>query len=201
MSQTCQKPTSGLTSTSNSASFNLHRGNLVAVLTDEVYIDYQLGKNGWSRFQLSVGTDSIAIGPFGYCTDALGDLVRAALVIATSGLTAEVSFDAEPMEWRLIAGPYPALPDWADFSLRVLTFPDANGPALPQADGNKLFEAQCTPESFVRAVLKAAEAVWDEYGADGYDRVWGGPCGFPLRALTALKAATSIQEPLTPWQS
>ena len=43
--------------------------------------------------------------------------------------------------------------------------------------------------------LRAAEAIWDEYGADGYDRVWGGPCGFPLRALTALKAAISVQEP------
>lgn len=149
---------------------------LVIVMTDAVSIDYRLGKNGWSQFQLSVGTASIGVGPFGYCTDALGDLVRAALVIATSGLTAEVSFDAEPMEWRLIAGPYPALAGWTDFSLRVLTFPDATGPRLPQAEGNLLFEAQCTAESFVSAVLGAAEAVWDEYGAEvttrfGVDRV------------------------------
>ena len=170
-------------------------------MADAVYIDYQLGKNGWSHFQLTVGTASLMVGPFGYCTDALGDLVRAALVIATSGLTAEVSFDAEPMEWRLIAGPYPALSGWTDFRLRVVTFPDALGPRLSQTGGNLLFEAQCTPESFVSAVQKTAQAVWDEYGADGYDRVWGGPCGFPLRALTALKAATSIQEPRTPWQN
>ena len=95
-------------------------------MTDAVRIDYQLGKNGWSHFQLNVATDSIVVGPFGYCTDALGDLVRAALVIATSGLRAEVSFDAEPMAWRLIVGPYPALYGWTDFSLRVLTFPDAS---------------------------------------------------------------------------
>ena len=156
-------------------------------MADTVCIDYQLGKNGWSRFQLTVGTVSVVVGPFGYSTDALGDLVRAALMIATSGWRAEVSFDAEPMEWRLIVGPYPALSGWTDFSLRVLTFPDASGLPLLEAEGHKLFEALCPAEGFVHAVLRAAEAVWDEYGADGYDRVWGGPCGFPLRALTAFK--------------
>jgi hypothetical protein len=45
-------------------------------VTEVVSIDYQLGKNGWSNFQLSVGTASVVVGPFGYCTDALGDLVR-----------------------------------------------------------------------------------------------------------------------------
>jgi hypothetical protein len=191
-----------LTTVSNRASFNLTLRELVIVVTDAVYIDYQLGKNGWSRFQLSVGTVSVVVGPFGYCTDALGDLVRAALIIATSGSRAEVSFDAEPMEWRLIAGGYwdAAQSGWIDFRLRVLTFPDAFDPPSPEAEGNKLFEAQCTAESFVHAVLRAAEAVWDEYGADGYDRNWGGPRGFPLRALTALKAATSVQEPRTQWQ-
>jgi len=168
-------------------------------VTDAVRIDYQLGKNGWSHFQLNVATDSIVVGPFGYCTDALGDLVRAALVIATSGLRAEVSFDAEPMEWRLIVGPYPALYGWTDFSLRVLTFPDASGPPRPEAEGHKLFEAECSADGFVVAVLRSAEAVWEEYGVDGYDRVWGGPRGFPLRALTALKAAILVQEPRTHW--
>jgi hypothetical protein len=32
-------------------------------------------------------------GEFGYCTDALGDLVRAALMIVTSGRYAVVTFD------------------------------------------------------------------------------------------------------------
>ena len=77
-------------------------------MTDAVRIDYQLGKNGWSHFQLNVGTDSVVVGPFGYCTDAPGDLVRSALVIATSGLRAEVSFDAEPIfrtRVRQVGGP------------------------------------------------------------------------------------------------
>jgi hypothetical protein len=118
-------------------------------------------------------------------------------MIATSGSRAEVSFDAEPMEWRLIAGPYwhPARSGWTDFSIRVLTFPSLFDPPSPEAEGNCLFEAQCSVESFVHAVLEAAQAVWEKCGADGYDKAWGGPCGFPLRALDALKTAISVQEP------
>lgn len=162
-----------------------------------VSIDYQVGRNGWSQFRLTVGTTSIVVGPFGYCTDALGDLVRAALMIATSGSRAEVSFDAEPMEWRLIVGSYwdDAQSGWTYFRLRVLTFPYAVYPPSPEAEGHSVFEAQCSTDRFVHAVLRAAEAVWDEYGAGGYDRAWGGPRGFPVRALVALKAAVWLEEP------
>jgi hypothetical protein len=150
-----------------------------------------------SVVRLSVGTASVVVGPFGYCTDALGDLVRAALMIATSAVRAEVSFDAEPMEWRLIA-------EWSrEFRVRVLTFQGLVNPPDPEAEGNCLFEAQCSAEEFVHAVLRAAQAVWDQHGGDGYDKAWGGPCGFPLRALHALKTAISVQEPQArnSWQS
>jgi hypothetical protein len=67
-----------------------------------VSIIYDLGRYGWSDFKLTVGDVAVDIGPFGYCTDALGDLVRAALMLATSDYCVEVSFDGEPREWRLI---------------------------------------------------------------------------------------------------
>jgi hypothetical protein len=73
----------------------------ITEMADEVAIDYQLGQHGWSQFRLTVGDASTVVGDFGYCTDALGDLVRAALLVATSGARAEVSFDGEPTEWRL----------------------------------------------------------------------------------------------------
>ena len=174
-----------------------HRGS---ELLEEVSIDYQLGRAGWSEFRLTVGAASVVVGPFGYCSDALGDLVRAALMIATGGWRAELSFDGEPPEWRLLIGAYWGTdpPKWTDCRLRVLTFPSCS-PRAPESEGDKIFEAQCSPESFVQAVLKAAQGIWDEYGADGYDRVWGGPRGFPLRALSALKVAISVQEPRTDW--
>ena len=160
-------------------------------LMEAVSIDYDLGKHGWSRFKLSVGSASVTVGPFGYCSDALGDLVRAALMIGTYGFEAEVSFDGEPREWRLMAGAYfdPAWSNWTDFRLRVLD------------QGTKVFEAECSAEAFVRAVLNVAQGILDEYGIDGYDEVWGGPRGFPLRALSALKTAVSISEPRTTWAS
>jgi hypothetical protein len=163
-------------------------------LPNEVSIDYQLGQHGWSQFTLAVGAISTVVGPFGYCSDALGDLVRAALMVATSGWRAEVVFDGEPREWRLMIGAYADVdpPKWTDFRLRV--FDNALAP-----EKDKIFEASCSPDSFVGAVLRAAQSVWDEYGADGYDKLWGGPNGFPLRALNALKTAISIQEPRTGW--
>src|SRR5947209_3710553 len=117
-------------------------------MSEKVSIQYDLGQNGWSRFQLIVGAASVVVGPFGYCTDALGDLVRTALMIATSAWRAEVSLDAEPMEWRLVAGPYwnPTQSSWTDFRLRVLTFQYLADPPSPDAEGICLLEAQCSPE-------------------------------------------------------
>jgi hypothetical protein len=45
-------------------------------VAEAVRIDYHVGQHGWSRFQLTVGTTSVVVGPFSYVTDALGDLVR-----------------------------------------------------------------------------------------------------------------------------
>ena len=165
--------------------------------SEEVRIDYKHGQYGWSEFRLNVEAASVVVGPFSYCSDALGDLVRAALTIATSGCRAEVSFDGEPMEWRLAAAPHWDEARSRHFCLRVLTFPSANLPPNPEAERDKVFEAQCSEDSFVRAVLKAAQSVWDEYGT--VDRLWGGPSGFPVRALSALKTALSVEEPRRTW--
>jgi hypothetical protein len=170
-----------------SPNVRLNSGTEVGNLSEIISIDYQLGEHGWSEFRLTVGDASVVVGPFGYCSDALGDLVRAALMIATSGFTVEVLFDGEPREWRLMAGAYYDTSRWTDFRLRVTD------------QGANIFEVPCSADAFVRAVLKAAQAIWDEYGADGYDDVWGGPQGFPLRALSALKTAVTISEPRTSW--
>jgi hypothetical protein len=71
-------------------------------ISDPVSIAFRLTGHGWARFTLRIGHAAIEVGAFGYCTDALGDLVRAALMIATSGRYAEASFDGEPREWRLL---------------------------------------------------------------------------------------------------
>jgi hypothetical protein len=96
---------------------------------------------------------------------------------------------ANPGNGAFMAGAYfdPAWSNWTDFRLRVLD------------QGTKVFEAECSAEAFVQAVLNAAQGILDKYGIDGYDEIWGGPRGFPLRALSALKTAVSISEPRTSW--
>jgi hypothetical protein len=160
-------------------------------VANEVVIDYRLGQYGWSQFKLTVSDASTVVSPFGYCTDALGDLVRAALTVATTGCRTEVSFDGEPQEWRLVAD---RDSPWNQINLRVLSF-DTLDPHLPDWEGEILLEARSTADSFARAVRDAAQAVWDEHGAEGYNAAWQGPCGFPLRALTALTAVLSVAEP------
>jgi hypothetical protein len=78
----------------------------VAKLSEEVSIDYRFVRSGWSELRPTVGAAGVVLGPFGFLSDALGDLVRAALMIATSAVQAEVGFDGEPSECRLIIGPY-----------------------------------------------------------------------------------------------
>jgi hypothetical protein len=144
-----------------------------------VSITYDLGQHGWSSFRLTVGDHALDIGPFGYCTDALGDLVRAALLLATSADGAEVRFDGEPYEWRLFIDE-----GWKpELRLRV------------EGDGELLIEGRGASHDFARAVQKAAQGIWDTYNADGYNEAWYGQRGFPLRALKALDAALSYDEP------
>ncbi len=155
-----------------------------------IAITYDLGRHGWSKFKLTVGDNALDIGPFGYCTDALGDLVRAALLLATSGYCAEVRFDGEPFEWRLVIDE-----GWKpELRLRVLTFGDCIA-EQPETAGTLALEGHVTADEFARAVQLTTQGIWDKYGAKGYNEAWNGPRGFPLRGLRALDAALSLDEP------
>lgn len=152
-----------------------------------VSITYHMGQYGWAHFELALGDEELEVGPFGYCTDALGDLVRAALQLATSAYGAEVSFDGEPCEWRLIVDE-----GWKpEMRLRVLFFQDGE---LAETEGKLLIEGTVSADDFARAVQNVAQGIWDTYGADGYNDAWIGQRGFPLRGLKALDAALSCEE-------
>ena len=91
-------------------------------------------------------------------------------MMATSAHRAEVSFDSEPQEWRLIlderSRPMVSPPE---VRVRVLVFPNSS-PPLPEELGMLVFEARCTVDAFAGAVETAAQTLWDEYGAEGYNR-------------------------------
>ena len=130
-------------------------------------------------FDLIVGDKRAPIGAFGFCTDALGDLVRAALLLATCANSAEVHFDGEPFEWRLSV-----YEGWKkEALLRV------------EANRDVVLEDRVAADGFARAVQKVAPSLWDTHGAVGYNEAWHGNRGFPLRALRALDAALSNDEP------
>jgi len=160
----------------------------------DVSIDYDLGQHGWSSFTLRVGDRAVEVGTFGYCTDALGDIVRAALAMAAGSWRARVSLDAEPFEWRLVLVRRPYRNgEAAQLDLQILTFPDIYAEA-PDTEGALKFEAICDVEAFARAVAQAAGQVWERHGADGYNQLWAGHEGFPLRALAALTTALGTSE-------
>ena len=154
-------------------------------------IIYDLGQHGWSSFKLTVDDIAVEVGPFAYSTGALGDIVRAALMLATSDDHMEISFDGEPREWRLVIDE-----GWRpEMRLRVLSFDDWTGPKRPGTEGQLLMECHVIADEFARAVQNAAQGVWDTYGAEGYNAAWIGRRGFPLRGLKALDTALSCEEP------
>src|SRR5689334_10922367 len=68
---------------------------------DMVSLNFSIGPDGWRRLRLRVDGQEIEVGPFGADTDALGDLVRAGVHLATGGQAATIRFDGEPENWLL----------------------------------------------------------------------------------------------------
>lgn len=143
---------------------------------------------GWADCILSVGANTFPMDGVSYCTDALGDLLRAALQIATGGREATCAFDREPHEWRLVLQ-RDVDPD--HLFLRILEFPDFHRDAPTEA-GDECFRAECAALEFTLSVERAATALLAEKGEGAYQEWWGMP--FPHVAPTALKAAHSYAE-------
>jgi hypothetical protein len=120
-------------------------------------------------------------------------------MIATSGHRAEVSFDGEPVETRLVINKkeWKSQPPPEQFHLRLLTFSHFADfqLRLPEQDGIVIFEADIFADAFAEAVRIAAQAIWDQHGAEGYNKAWLPILnGFPLRGLRALTLALATPE-------
>jgi hypothetical protein len=80
--------------------------------------------------------------------------------------------------------------------VRVKIFPHSG---RPEYEGELIFEADADSDQFCRVVEKAAQSVWDQYVADGYNAAWMPIiAAFPFRALQALKTALETREPTLP---
>ena len=155
-----------------------------------VTIALDVEDSGWATLQISTGACAYTIAGFGDCTDAFGDLARAALAVVTGGREARVRFDGEPNEWRLVLS-RPQTFDGPDrLTLRVLEFRDIVE-ALPDSEGFEAFSADIETDAFGHAVLAALQSLSTDIEA--FHRRWRASEGFPTRATAALAAALQVR--------
>lgn len=157
--------------------------------SSEVDIDCSITGLGWMTIVITASDVSSSPIVASYLTDALGDLLRAILVVATSGDAVEVEFEGEPQIWVLSL--IPDQQGGATIRIRFEGWSEAEDVPL-------LYEARCNIDALAKAAIDAAESIWTAYGVDGYNQSWHGDKGFPLRAMAALKAAVEIIEPSPP---
>ena len=156
----------------------------------KVSVEFRITGYGSADINLRVGDDSFLIRGASCTTDALGDLLRMALAIATGTETATASFDGEPMEWRLWAH---NLGGSKGLFLKVLTFADIYKKE-PDEAGDIVYSAECGAADFANAVLAAGQQVWATHG-EKYEWL---DVPFPMRALRALETATVTTDPPVP---
>ena len=149
-------------------------------------IDYRLTGHGWSECTVTSGEASCQISA-SYLSDALGNLVRAAVVLLSGFSALSFSFEEEPGEYRWVI----RSPRFNEIDVRILGFDDLyNG--RPNEEGRELFSVRCVPETFAIAVYEAATRVLREEGESGYVEKWGDHA-FPKQQLEELKALLETQ--------
>jgi len=163
-----------------------------------IAIEYILEQHGWASLAISLGNAQNRIGSFGYCTDALGDLIRAAVAIAIGSPRAEVIFDGEPHLWGLtIQDGWQSTrhPQAFRFSIRSKSDVSGDDHLSPFAWPRVLVENFVAADAFAMAVSLAAHEVLNEHGEKGYFARWV-QHRFPTRALVALDAALATPPPI-----
>jgi hypothetical protein len=111
---------------------------------------------GWADCELRLGERAFTLTGISYLTEALGDLARLALMIATGAYRATVSFDREPAEWRIVAIALTDAAGGGPVSINVYSFPDMSD--APLSEGTLEFTADCGADEFARAVLDGIRA-------------------------------------------
>jgi hypothetical protein len=150
-------------------------------MPSEVRFTYRLAGTGWSEGRLVIG-DRFADATASYLSDALGDLLRAALELARGAENARASWDEEPGEYRWIFNR-----TGERVRVRVLAFPEWRAIMdAPDEDGEMLLDASCAVGELIAAIAAGARKVLHEWGEDGYEAKWVDH-PFPSRELEALE--------------
>jgi hypothetical protein len=164
-----------------------------------------LDTHGWASLDITISQRTFSVRDFGNTTDGLGDLVRAALNIATGDSYASLIFDCEPQRWGLAIEPA----GLSSNNVRISRISVRDGGTSLTADGYSnrpvwqwdtvppAFEGHVTTDAFALAVLETAKHVRGQFDDATYRDRWGhyGSLeGFPLRGLRALEAALAVTE-------
>jgi hypothetical protein len=157
------------------------RAQLPAPLpAEDLDLDWHLGQAGSADCRIADERSAVVLH-FGYCTDALRDLLsETASVIAGRAGSARFSFDAEPTEYRWTLR---ALSDGIEVCIhRFGAFGDPDG-------SGELEWRSCQPRVRLASVFAdAAQRVLDAHGEDGYLRRWVAH-PFPINELRELRRA------------
>lgn len=143
-------------------------------------IDYRLTGHGWSECTVSSGAASCQVSA-SYLSDALGNLVRAAVALLSGFSALSFSFEEEPGEYRWVI----RSPRYNEIDVVILDFDDLYM-GRPDQEGKEMFRVRCVPETFAFAVYEAASRVLRDEGESGYVEKWGDHA-FPKQQLEELR--------------
>ena len=160
----------------------------------DVRLDLSLQGSGWAQLEIVSPQGTTVIEAISYCTNALDDLVRAGLDIATEKGIGAAIFDHEPALSALVAETsWIENNDWCS-GARLSVIRDLPGWIEPSFKWRASVEADAiisvgSRDELARLFLDMASRLLQEHGEDGYEKLWGGQRPFPRRAVVALEAA------------
>jgi hypothetical protein len=168
------------------------------IRASEVSLTFSLEGAGWASLSIKQDSTHHAIRGLSYLTDALDDLLRCGIGIATGRSYACASFAMEPGSHVLVAeSGWWEGSDWKVGARLSAFYMNEDGEPLWQtihsAKRDWVVHAPSC-DNLANAIANCAEAVLEKHGVDGYRELWQGRLGFPMRGLTALRAALSIDE-------
>jgi hypothetical protein len=162
-------------------------------------LDFTLEGAGWASLEISDGDFECRLGSISYATDALDDLLRMGIDIATDKGWSAAEFELEPGSIVLIA----ETGWWEDGKwnrgARLSSYESPKSPG-GRLTWNQVHESSRdfivtvdSRDQLAQLFLDAARRVLEKYGEDGYRKLWSGSLGYPRRAVAALEAALSTQ--------
>jgi hypothetical protein len=131
----------------------------------DVHFDFVVGPHGWARAKFEIGEAQLSLLA-SYMTDALGDLIRAALALAGGSSDQKVVWVEEPgcSEWVLIR-------DSETLRVQIVHY-DGLSPTHLGDLGVPELDASCSTAEFLNAIYLGADAALSAHGPDRYKELW-----------------------------